>query len=815
MENIASKPDEFDLKDFHKNLGLFGFITGWTKHKAVDEDPVNIKAAELMGGLHDALKDSGYSGHKLEVFLVRIMFCLFADDTGIFEPRDHFTYYIEERTNADGSDLGPRLSQVFQVLDMEERERPKTLDEDLTKLPYVNGGLFKERFDIPSFDGKMRTLFLKCCHFDWSTVSPAIFGSLFQCVMDPAKRRDIGGHYTSEKNILKVVRPLLLDDLWAELERCRSNERRLNELLSKISKLRFFDPACGCGNFLAITYRELRLLDTAIRIRLRDLSPDPGQRKLDVEMEKMKNGIDVDAFYGIDLEEFPAKIAEVALWLVDHQMNVLLSEALAFQYVRLPLVKSAHIENGNALHLNWNEVLPKEHASYIIGNPPFVGAKMMSDEQRNEMEGVFVGLGDYGLLDYVSAWYIKAAQYIQGTEIRVAFVSTKSITQGEQVGILWSVLLNKYKVKIQFAHRTFKWTNEARGQAAVHCIIVGFGLTEPSKHLLFDYQTPEAEAHSTEVRHINPYLVDAPDVLLFNRSKPLCENVPEAGIGNKPIDDGNYLFTEGEKDAFIAKEPGAAKYMMPWVGSDEFINGYQRYCLWLGDAPPEELRSMPEVMMRIQDVRRYRLASKSASTRKLADTPTRFHVENMPGSPFVVIPETSSEKRKYIPIGFLGPETICSNAVKIVPGATLYHFGVLTSGMHMAWVRYVCGRMKSDYRYSVGIVYNNFPWPKDPKPTRVEAVERCAKQVLEVRNKLLVPGTSLADIYDPLTMPPELVHAHQKLDQAVDRCYRQAPFKNELSRVRFLFVLYQRYCPSATPLDDYSYGDDDDTNQAS
>lgn len=401
---------------------------------------------------------------------------------------------------------------------------------------------------------------------------------------------------------------------------------------------------------------------------------------------------------------------------------------------------------------------------------------------------MFDGIKNSGILDYVSGWYLKAAQYIQGTNIKVGFVSTNSITQGEQVGVLWSSLLNDYHIHIHFAHRTFKWTSQAKGKAAVHVIIAGFGLDEPSKPVIFDYHTPESEAYMIEVKHINPYLVDAPDVLLFERSKPIS-NVPEAGIGNKPIDDGNYLFTKQERDLFLMKEPRAAKYMKPWIGSDEFINGYQRYCLWLGDVPPEELRSMPEVMKRVEAVRQFRLASKSKPTQKLAETPTHFHVENMPTSTFVVIPEVSSEKRKFIPMGFMEPENLCSNLVKIVPKATVYHFGILTSTMHMSWVRYVCGRLESRYRYSTGIVYNNFPWP-EPSEKQKKVIEEAAANVLAVRTKF--PTSSLADLYDPISMPQELVKAHNRLDAEVEKAYGRR-FNSDADRVAFLFEKYLEY----------------------
>ncbi len=506
LEDLKKKSVEFDRLSLHDNVGLFGFMLGGESQRAEQEAKVNIKAAELMGDLHDALKASGYTGQALEVFLVRVMFCLFADSTGIFDERGQFTQYVSERTSPDGSDVGSRLSRLFQVLDTRKEDRGEKLAPALDGLPYVDGGLFKDRFDSPDFDGEMRDLLLKCCHFDWSPVSPAIFGTLFQSVMDSQKRRDLGGHYTSEENILKVVGPLFLDDLRAEMEGCRTNKRALNDLLLKISKLRFLDPACGCGNFLAVAYRELRLLDTEIRARLRGRSPDPAQRVLSVESmrEQMKGAIDVDAFYGIEIEEFPAKIAEVAMWLVDHQMNVQLSDALGSRYVRLPLVKSARIVRGNSLRLDWNEVLPRGQASYILGNPPFAGTHMLSPEQRGDMDDVFGGVANHGLLDYVSAWYLKAAQYIQGTDVAVAFVSTKSITQGEQVGVLWNTLLAKYHLKIRFAHTTFKWTNEARGKAAVHCIIIGFGLSEPRNPAIFDYETPEARPHRVEVRRDQP-----------------------------------------------------------------------------------------------------------------------------------------------------------------------------------------------------------------------------------------------------------------------------------------------------------------------
>ena len=771
---------EFWLIDLPKNIHLFGFMSGHQKQLYPPQDPVNIKAAEMMGKLHDRLKAVGYSDHALEVYLVRLLFCLFADDTGIFE-KNSFREYVERRTNEDGSDLAIHLEALFEVLNTPEDERLTNLDENLVSFRYVNGSLFEERLRIASFDSPMRHQLLDCASLDWSRISPAIFGSLFQSVMDPVERRGIGAHYTEETNILKVINSLFLDELKEEFWKAKGNPRKLDILHEKMSKLRFLDPACGCGNFLVIAYRELRLLEIEI-LKLR-YEGQQIQQVLDVAHLAR---INVDQFYGIELKEFPAQIAQVAMWLMDHQMNMVLSSTFGQYYARLPLKARPNIYCANALQKDWKEIVDPHKLSYILGNPPFAGSKFQTAEQKKEMSEVFQNSNGSGILDYVTAWYVKAAGYIQGTEIKVGFVSTNSITQGEQVGPLWDTLLNKYKVQIHFAHRTFKWSSQARGKAAVHCVIIGFALSEPQHPSIFDYDAPEAEAHRVEVRHINPYLVDAPDILLPNRSRPLCD-VPKIGVGNKPIDGGNYLFTKEEMKSFIVKEPAAAKWMRPWIGSDEFINGYQRYCLWLGDCPPDELRKMPSVLERVEAVRQLRLLSKSEQTRDLAKTPTRFHVENMPKTNFVVIPEVSSEKRAYIPMGFLSPNHLCSNLVKIVPNASLFIFGVLTSTMHMAWVRHVCGRLKSDYRYSVGIVYNNFPWP-DPSDKQRNNIEKAVQMVLNVRAKF--PESSLADLYDPLTMPKELVRAHNELDGEVERAYGKR-FKSDLERVAYLFEKYQ------------------------
>ncbi len=825
----------FALADLHKHVRWFGFIAGYQAQTVTPQDPVNVKAAERMGRLHDALKASGYGGHPLELLLVRLLFCLFADDTAIF-PAQGFRAFVEERTAADGSDTGPRLAQLFQVLDTPDERRNKNLDEPLRAFPYVNGKLFAEALPIADFDAPTREALLDACALDWSAISPAIFGSLFQSIMDAVARRNLGAHYTSEENILKLIGPLFLDELRAEFDKARGQRNRLFDFHKKLRALTFFDPACGCGNFLVISYRELRALELDVLRAAAQLQGHAGQRSVDVHQ---LIGVDVDQFFGIEIEEFPAQIAQVALWLVDHQMNLRVGEEFGQYFARIPLVTSPRIVHGNALTLDWNAVLPAHQCSYVLGNPPFVGAKFMSDAQRADTRAVFSGIDNAGLLDFVAAWYVKAARYMAqspspsggglgwgpaapehapgsadapsphpnhppaGVGARAAFVSTNSITQGEQVGVLWGWLLAQ-GVHIHFAHRTFSWSNEARGKAAVHCVIVGFGLHDRPGKLIYEYEDIKGEPHAVPAANINPYLVDAPDVVLPRRSKPICD-VPEIGIGNKPIDDGNYLFTTAERDAFIAREPAAAKWFRRWLGADEVLNGYERWCLWLGDTPPGELRAMPEAMKRVQAVKAFRAASKSPPTQRLAATPTRFHVENMPATPYLVLPEVSSERRAFIPFGFEQPETLCSNLVKIATDATLLHFGILSSTMHNAWVRAVCGRLESRYRYSAAIVYNNFPWPfcapdsksntaSAPDQQAQAAIEKEAQAVLDARAQFA--GSSLADLYDPLTMPPALLKAHQRLDAAVDKAYQGAggpkAYKNDAERVAFLFTLYQR-----------------------
>lgn len=771
----------FKLKDLVSNVQHFGYLLGYQKKIYKEQDPANIKAAELMGKIHDRLEEIGYTGHPLEVYLVRLLFCLFAEDTTIFE-KQQFQEYIEQRTRKDGSDLAAKLQELFQVLNTPKEKRFTNLDEQLASFPYVNGKLFEEILPIASFDSKMREALLECSYIDWSKISPAIFGSMFQSVMNPKERRNLGAHYTSETNILKLIKPLFLDDLWKEFESVRDNKNKLSDFHKKLGTLRFLDPACGCGNFLIITYRELRLLEFEV---LRALY-NSGQRVIDVSSIIL---IDVDQFYGIEYEEFPARIAEVAMWLIDHQMNMLISNELGQYFVRLPLKKAAQIHHADALEANWESIVSKDELSYIIGNPPFIGSKIMSQFQRDSIVKEFEGIQGAGVLDYVTGWYIKAAKYIQGKKIKAAFVSTNSIVQGEQTSILWGQMLNKYKIKIHFAHRTFKWSNEAKGNAAVYCVIIGFANFDTSNKSIFEYEDIKGEAHEIKAKNINPYLVDARDILIEKRSNPICY-VPKMSFGNMPLDGGNLILSDEERKDFLLKEPKAAKYILPLISAYEFLNGKKRWCLWLVGAEPHELKQMPEVLKRVELVKKFRLESIAPSTQKFAVTPTLFRDRNQSDT-YVLIPSTTSENRKYIPMGFFGRDDIVSNSCHMVPNGTLYHFGVLMSSLHMSWVRSICGRLENRYRYSKDIVYNNYPWPESPTEKQVNAIEAAAQKVLDAR--LQFPNSSLADLYDPLTIPPALIKAHNELDKAVDIAYRPQPFTSEANRMEFLFGLYEKY----------------------
>jgi len=670
------------------------------------------------------------------------------------------------------------------VLNTSEDKRQKNLDEQLAAFAYINGKLFEETLQVASFDRKMRATLLDCCALNWGAVSPAIFGALFQSIMDEKARRNLGAHYTSEENILKLIKPLFLDELWAEFNKVKNNKNRLFDFHKKLRSLVFLDPACGCGNFLVITYRELRLLELEV---LRAVHSGPGSRFLNIHQELT---LDVDQFYGIEIEEFPAQIAQVALWLIDHQMNLKVSEEFGMYFARIPLKTTPHIVRENALRIDWNSLIPAERVSYIVSNPPFSGAMVMGDSQREDMGHVFSDLKGFGVLDYVSCWYWKAAKFIDGTPIHVGFVSTNSITQGEQVGLLWAPIMHRFRVKIHFAHRTFRWSNEAKGVAAVHCVIVGFSQDEPSKRTIYEYDTVDGNPHAVNARNINAYLVDAPDVFLENRAGPICA-VPAMRFGSMPRDGGHLILTTEERKALLANEPGAARWIRRYTGAEEFLNNGRRYCLWLIGADPTELRAFPKVLERLEAVRKYRLESKAESTQKAAKTPGIFVQLAQPDSDYLLVPRVSSERRQYVPMAFESKDLIANDQVLTVANAKRYHFGVMSSSMHMSWVRYTCGRLKSDFRYSKDIVYNNFPWPVDPAKNHVQEIEKTAQSVIEARAKH--SNSSLADLYDPLTMPPELTKAHQALNRAVDAAYGRKSFASDAERVAFLFELYQKY----------------------
>ena len=790
----------FPLVELHQHIHDFAFIPGYQQHQFKEEDPINIQAAEILAELHDALEGGGFAGHDLERFLVRILFCLFAEDTGLF-PRRAFELYLEERAFPDMANIGSCLEHLFQVLNTPEDKRQKNLPLELQQFPYVNGDLFSERLAWPEFGDEARQALRQCCGFDWSRISPAIFGSLFQAVMEPKERRQIGGHYTSERDILKVIRSLFLDDLRAEFESImadRSNRRRarLEEFHAKLASLCFLDPACGCGNFLVITYRELRALETEVLLALYP----GGERELDV---RNLARVDVHQFYGIEISEWPARIAEVALWLMDHQMNMRLSDAFGGWYPRLPLKKSPHIHCANALRTDWKEILPPAQCSYILGNPPFIGKHYQTRAQKSDVAEVMSNFRNTGDVDYVACWFKRAAEYIYRTRIKVGFVATNSITQGEQVPLVWGELLNRYDLTIHFAHRTFPWESEARGKAHVHVVIIGFAAHADGPKKLYEYAA-DGSASQTEVACINPYLLPGALTLVRKHQRPLA-SVPQMRCGNKPADGGNLILDDEQKQALLAECPDARKFLKRFVGSEELINGIDRWCLWLDGTSPEEWRALPAIKERVERVRDFRLKSTALPTKKAAERPATFFYQSQPATSYVAVPEVSSENRTYIPIAFLPPDVIASNKLYLIESKDVYLFGVLTSAMHMAWVRVVAGRLKSDFQYSGTMVYNTFPWPEFASEDQKAKVRAAADEVLRQRVECgggrlgFLPKAneqgwrcSLADLYDLIAMPKSLVKAHAALDRAVDKCYRPEPFTSERQRVEFLFALYEK-----------------------
>ena len=785
MEQPNGEPEELLLENLEKEAYRLQFLVDERSEHLRREMQVSMQAGEIVGRIYEALlkqyDDASPEALRwLNILCVRIVFCLYAEDAGIFA-RDQFHNYLA-KFDAEGMRMA--LFQLFDTLNKPIDRRSKFLRDDLKAFPYTNGGLFTEEIEIPQFTDELRETLLQnaALDFDWSEISPTIFGAVFESTLNPETRRSGGMHYTSIENIHKVIDPLFLDDLRHEYEAAleekveKQRARRLDALQDKLASLTFFDPACGSGNFLTETYLSLRRLENNI-IRERH----HGQMMLGEFSNPIK--VNINQFYGIEINDFAVTVATTALWISEAQMLSATERIIHQDIDFLPLKTYSNIVEGNALRIDWESVVPKEKLDFIIGNPPFVGARLMSEIQKQDVLDIFgAKWKNVGNLDYVCCWYKKAAEIMKSApRARAALVSTNSICQGEQVANLWQPLFAD-GIRINFAHRTFRWDSEASLKAHVHCVIVGFSYQQIKPCVLFDGE------RSTIVNNINAYLTDAPDVFVESRQRPLFD-VPEIGIGNKPIDGGNYLFEKEEMDEFIKLEPESAKYFRLWYGAIEFLHQKPRYCLWLGDCSPAELRKMPHCLKRVEAVRQTRLESKSEGTRKLADRPTRFHVENMPEGNFIIVPKVSSERRRYVPMGFMTPDMMASDLVFLIPNATLYHFGILESNVHMAWMRAVCGRLKSDYRYSKDVVYNNFPWP-NPTPEQKARIEQTAQAILDAR--ALYPDSSLADLYDEVTMPPELRRAHQDNDRAVMAAYG-FPVKGftESDCVARLFALYQ------------------------
>lgn len=787
MENPNSEPHHVELCNLGREYYRLRFLVETGNEHLQKEFEVSMKAGDIVGKLYDAfIAEYGDNDPEtlrcLNVLCVRLVFCLYAEDAGVFGRRDIFHDYMAHYATEDMRDA---LMQLFKVLNTPVEKRSRFLKPELAAFPYTNGGLFAEEIDVPPFTPEIRSLLLNhaSLDFDWSMISPTIFGGVFESTLNPETRRKGGMHYTSIENIHKVIDPLFLDDLRRELDAIleikveNTLATRLNAYRDKLASLTFFDPACGSGNFLTETYLSLRRLENRAIFALRE------RTGFQFSVFESPIKVSINQFYGIEINDFAVTVATTALWISEAQMLAETERIVGKDIDFLPLKSYANIHEGNALATPWESVIEPSRLSYIIGNPPFIGARMMEQAQKQDMIATFgPKWHNVGNIDYVGAWYKRAADYMRGTTVEAALVSTNSITQGEQVADLWQPLMRD-GLTINFAHHTFRWDSEASLKAHVHCVIVGFSYCPARHKYLFSGELKR------EVRHINAYLIEGDDVFVGSRPKPIA-NVPEIGIGNQPIDDGNYLFTEEEMLDFIAKEPQSRQYFHPWYGAQEFIHQKPRYCLWLGDCSPAEIRKMPHCMKRVENVRNFRLASKRASTLKLADRPTRFQVENMPQGNYIIIPQVSSERRKYIPMGYMDSTVICSDKVRIMPGGTLYHFGVLQSNVHMAWMRTVCCRLKSDYSYTVNNVYNNFPWP-DADGAAQKRIEQSAQAILDAR--ALYPDSSLADLYDPVLMPAELREAHRHNDSAVMAAYGFSQKITESECVAALFALFSHH----------------------
>lgn len=806
MERPRGEPEIIELANLEKEYYRLQFLVDAGNEHLKREMEVSIAAGEIVGLLYDAFykqyanPESEHSLKSLNKLCVRLVFCLYAEDAGIFGHHGMFHDYLK---GFDTRGLRKGLVDLFRVLDTKLQDRDPYLKDDnpeLAAFPYVNGGLFSdENIEIPPFTDEIRNLLLEKAseNFNWSEISPTIFGAVFESTLNPETRRSGGMHYTSIENIHKVIDPLFLDELKAELDEIcanpveRTRTAKLRVFQRKLASLTFLDPACGSGNFLTETYLSLRRLENKILVKL-----SHGQVTMYSASESPIQ-VSISQFYGIEINDFAVTVAKTALWIAESQMMKETEKILLVPLEFLPLKTNAFIVEGNALRVDWESVVPKSKLNYIMGNPPFVGYSLQSKEQKSDILSIYVNekgkpYKTAGKIDYVAGWYYKAAKLMQNTPIRTAFVSTNSITQGEQVAGVWKPLFEQFGIHIDFAYQTFRWDSEASAKAHVHCVIVGFSVavnTNSKKLFIGD------KLHLSN--NINAYLMDAPNVFIESRNTPL-NGVLSMSSGGKPVEGGYYIFTDDEKNAFLKKEPSAQTYFRKFVGSDDFINGYTRWCLWLHDVSPSDIRKLPECMKRVNSVHDYRLESKKAATRAAAATPMSFMEIKRPVGKFLIVPEVSSQRRKYVPLGFSDKEMICSNKVRFVSNATMYHFGILTSNVHMAWMRAVCGRLKSDYSYSINVVYNNFPWPT-PTEQQKAKIEQTAKAILDAR--ALYPDSSLADLYDDLTMPPELRKAHQANDRAVMDAYGfikgTAARTSESACVAELMKLYQQKVSAA------------------
>lgn len=778
-DTLTQERLDIEFEELPRNYGFFLPLVGLEKAILNSENPADVKAAEKMGKLFDLIKERNDLSkaediHALNVFLTRLLFCFFAEDTGIFE-KGQFTSAVKSYTAEDGSDLDQFLTDLFAVMNSKPNSKLRlSVPIHLAAFPYVNGGLFASDEPVPELGLKGRRILLECSAMDWSEINPDIFGSMFQAVIDVEQRSRLGQHYTSYSNIMKVIQPLFLEPLRSELEKQRTNTNGLKRLLLRLGKMKVFDPACGSGNFLIVAYKELRLLEMDVIQAL--LESDP--------QSIFMSSIHLDQFYGIEIDDFACEIARLSLWLAEHQLNKQWEEHIGSAPPALPLRSSGKIWSGNSLQKDWQEVCPKkvDDEVYVIGNPPFLGTVGRSELQRSDMQKVFSNFKTIGGLDFVACWFWKGAQYIQNSHAELALVATNSLCQGEQVATLWPPIF-ALGLHIHIAYQTFTWANNARDKAAVHVVVIGLSGKSKTRQL---YQLVDANWHSKLVGNISPYLVEGSNIVVEPNSKPIIKDVPQLLFGNKPTDGGHLLMNSHERDKLLEVEPQAARWIKKVLGADEFLNAKERWCLWLADITDAELRAMPHVFNRVQKVAEARRKSPDKGAQKMAERPHQFRDLNNPDD-YILIPSVSSERRTYIPIGFYDANVISTNANYIIPNGTLYEFSILTSLIHNDWMRLVAGRLKSDYRYSAKVVYNSFPWPDVTDAQRKSLID-LAKSVLLIRENY--PESTLAELYDPLKMPADLLEAHQALDKFVDRLYRDKPFKDATER---LSCLLQRY----------------------